>query len=217
VNRDTGTRRAAGPPATPGAGQGGGSPRDEEFRAFVLANRGQLVRTATFLASGDRFAAEDLVQTALMRVYVAWPRVRPETVEAYARKALTNALIDSRRRAFARHERAHAEVPDVIAVDPPPADDTETAVFAALAELPPRMRAAIVLRHLTELSVAETADALNCSEGTVKSQTARGLAQLRAALAPDVLHHSGLPTDLAGSVAPRHADVTIRTTHRGST
>ena len=87
--------------------------RDEQFRAYVLASRGQLVRTATFLASGDRFAAEDLVQTALMRLYVAWPRVRTETVDAYARKSLLNALIDDRRRAFTRHERAHAEVPDV--------------------------------------------------------------------------------------------------------
>ena len=65
------------------------------------------------LTAGDRHAAEDLVQTALMRVYVAWPRVRPETVDAYARKALLNAMIDNRRRPFARFERSHAEVPDV--------------------------------------------------------------------------------------------------------
>ena len=55
--------------------------RDEQFRAYVLASRGGLVRTATFLASGDRFQAEDLVQTALMRLYVAWPRVRAETMQ----------------------------------------------------------------------------------------------------------------------------------------
>ena len=121
--------------------------RDEQFRAYVTASRGQLVRTATFLASGDQFAAEDLVQTALMRLYVAWPRVRTETVDAYARKALLNAMIDDRRRAFTRHERAHAEVPDVAVIDQP-RTDTETAVFAALAALPPRMRAAVVLRHL---------------------------------------------------------------------
>jgi RNA polymerase sigma-70 factor (sigma-E family) len=194
--------------------------RDDQFRAYVSASRGKLVRTATFLASGDRFAAEDLVQTALMRLYVAWPRVRAETLDAYARKALLNAMIDDRRRAFARHERAHAQVPD-IAISDEPRTDTETAVFVALAALPPRMRAAVVLRHLCELSVAETADALGCSEGTVKSQTARALTQLRAALAPDVLAPdvlapSGLPTDPDRSVDVRHADDTVRTPNRGS-
>jgi RNA polymerase sigma-70 factor (sigma-E family) len=190
--------------------------RDEQFRAYVLARRGQLVRTATFLASGDRFAAEDLVQTALMRLYVAWPRVRSETVDAYARKSLLNALIDDRRRAFTRHERVRAEVPDV-GIDDQQPTETESAVFAALAALAPRMRAAVVLRHLCELSVSETADALRCSEGTVKSQTARGLTQLRAALTPDFLPLSGLPTELDASVDLRHADDAVRTPYiRGS-
>jgi RNA polymerase sigma-70 factor (sigma-E family) len=156
--------------------------RDEQFRSYVLGRRGQLLRTATFLASGDRFAAEDLVQTALMRLYVAWPRVRPDSVDAYTRKAMLNALIDDRRRAFTRHERAHAHVPDIAVDDQPAVTETETVVFAALADLPPRMRAAVVLRHLVELNVAETAAALGCSEGTVKSQTARGLAALRTSL-----------------------------------
>lgn len=188
--------------------------RDEQFRAYVLANRGQLVRTATFLAAGDRFAAEDLVQTALMRLYVAWPRVRTETVDAYARKSLLNALIDDRRRAFSRHERAHAHVPEIAVNDQPP-EDTQTAVFTALAALPPRMRAAVVLRHLNELSVAETAETLRCSEGTVKSQTARALSQLRTALSLDAppdtddSHHTGLLTGLDASVDLRHADDAI--------
>jgi RNA polymerase sigma-70 factor (sigma-E family) len=184
--------------------------RDEQFRAYVMSKRGQLVRTATFLASGDRFAAEDLVQTALMRLYVAWPRVRTDTVDAYARKALLNALIDDRRRAFTRHERVHAEVPDV-GINDQPTTEVDTAVFAALAALPPRMRAAVVLRHLCELSVTETAEALNCSEGTVKSQTARALSQLRAALTPDVLSPSGLLTDGDATVDLRHADDIVRT------
>jgi RNA polymerase sigma-70 factor (sigma-E family) len=197
------------------------SSRDEQFRAYVTSNRGRLVRTATFLSSGDRYAAEDLVQTALMRLYVAWPRVRTETVDAYTRKALLNALIDDRRRAFTRHERAHASVPELAVVDEPATDtETETAVFAALSALPPRMRAAVVLRHLCELSVTETAEALNCSEGTVKSQTARGLTQLRSALTPDVPHHCevlqypGLRTEAPRSVEPPHADDTVRTAYR---
>jgi RNA polymerase sigma-70 factor (sigma-E family) len=188
--------------------------RDEQFRTYVLNSRGHLLRTATFLTSGDRHGAEDLVQTALMRLYVAWPRVRPETVDAYARKSMLNALIDNRRRPAARFERSRAAVPDVPVDDPPPSE-TETAVFAALAQLPPRMRAAVVLRHLLDLSVAETADALNCSEGTVKSQTARGLDQLRAALAP-TLPTTGLQTD-SPSVDLRHAEAPVRTPDLGDT
>jgi RNA polymerase sigma factor (sigma-70 family) len=92
-----------------------------------------------------------------------------------------NAHLDERRRPYARHERNHAKVPDVVVEEARPSD-TEGAVFRALAELPPRMRVAVILRHLHDASVAEAADALGSSEGTVKSQTARGLAQLRAAL-----------------------------------
>jgi len=197
--------------------------RDEQFRGYVVSSRGKLLRTATFLTSGDAHAAEDLVQTALMRLYVAWPRVRAETVDAYARKSLLNALIDNRRRPFARHEHSHAELPEVAIADSGFGDgptDTETAVFAALAALPPRMRAAVVLRHLCDPSVSETADALNCSEGTVKSQTARGLDHLRTTLsrrlaAADLPVTPGLPTDLS-SVDLRHADATVRTASRGS-
>jgi RNA polymerase sigma-70 factor (sigma-E family) len=171
--------------------------RDEQFRAYVVASRGKLLRTATFLVSGDRFAAEDLVQTALMRLYVAWPRVRAETVDAYARKAMLNALIDHKRRPFVRHERTWSRVPDM-PFEEAPATDPGAAVFAALAALPPRMRAAVVLRHLSQLSITETAEALGCSEGTVKSQTARGLAQLRALLKPESVQTAGAPSE------PRH-------------
>src|SRR6266542_454826 len=156
--------------------------REDQFRAYVLQSRGSLLRTATLLASGNAHQAEDLVQTVLLRMYVSWPRIRSETRNAYARKMLVNAHLDERRRPYARHEQNHAEVPDV-AVEAAPPSDTEAAVFRALAELPPRMRAAVILRHLHDASVAETADALGCSEGTVKSQTARGLAKLRASLA----------------------------------
>jgi RNA polymerase sigma-70 factor (sigma-E family) len=139
------------------------------------------VRLATLLASGDAFLAEDLVQIALTRLYVAWPRVRTETVDAYVRRTIVNALIDEKRRPFSRRERTHAVVPEV-AVQSPEPDDESAAVFRALTELPPRMRAAVVLRHLQQLTVAETADALDCSEGNVKSQTARGLDRLRTVL-----------------------------------
>lgn len=156
--------------------------RDDQFRAYVLGSRGRLVRTATLLAAGDAHEAEDLVQTVLLRMYLSWRRIRSETRDAYARRMLVNALLDERRRPHARHERNEAEVPD-IAVDAAEPSDVETAVFRALAGLPPGMRAAVILRHLHDASVSETAQALGCSEGTVKSQTARGLEHLRASLA----------------------------------
>jgi RNA polymerase sigma-70 factor (sigma-E family) len=173
--------------------------REDQFRAYVLQSRGNLLRTATLLASGNAHQAEDLVQTVLLRMYVTWPRIRLDTRDAYARKMLVNAHLDERRRPYARHEQNHAEVPDV-AVEAAPPSDTEAAVFRALAELPPRMRAAVILRHLHDASVAETADALGCSEGTVKSQTARGLAKLRATLA-----------ELSNDTSTRAADGTERT------
>jgi RNA polymerase sigma-70 factor (sigma-E family) len=155
--------------------------RDQEFRAYVTQNRGGLLRAATLLASGDSHRAEDLVQTVLIRIYLAWPRIRQETLNAYARRALVNAHLDDRRRPHSRYERAHAEPPE-IAVEESGTTEIEAALFRALNELPPGMRAAVVLRHVCEVSVAEAADALGCSEGTVKSQTARGLGQLRTAL-----------------------------------
>jgi RNA polymerase sigma-70 factor (sigma-E family) len=166
--------------------------RDDQFRTYVTGSRGRLVRTATLLASGNADEAEDLVQTVLLRMYLRWPRIRAETRDAYARRMLVNAHLDERRRPRARHERNQADVPDV-AVEPTPPSDLEAAVFRALAELPPRMRAAVILRHLHEASVAETAEALGCSEGTVKSQTARGLDHLRASLCelrPETSDHS---------------------------
>jgi RNA polymerase sigma-70 factor (sigma-E family) len=154
---------------------------DEQFRAWVQDRRGDLLRTAIFLAAGDRWAAEDLVQTTLMRLYVAWPRVRADTAEAYARRCLLNALIDHRRLSATHRELSRVEPPETAVSDPPPID-TRSAVFDALAQLPVRMRAAVVMRHLLDLSVEETAEALRCRQGTVKSQTARGLDQLRTAL-----------------------------------
>jgi RNA polymerase sigma-70 factor (sigma-E family) len=154
---------------------------DEQYRAYVEARRGDLVRTAIFLAAGDQWAAEDLVQTALTRLYVAWPRVRAESVDAYARRCLLNALIDHRRLAVTHREQTRAELPEV-AVSDSQGIDMRSAVFGALGRLPPRMRAAVVMRHLLDLSVEETAEALRCRRGTVKSQTARGLDQLRVAL-----------------------------------
>jgi RNA polymerase sigma-70 factor (sigma-E family) len=166
-----------------GTGAGGG--RDAEFGAFVVARRAQLLRLATLLAAGDAHLAEDLVQTALTRLYVAWWRVeRDQGAEAYCRRILVNAVVDERRRPWRRTETSRADLPDVPAQESS-AEDRD-AVRAALAELGPRMRAAVVLRHWLGYDVAECAQLLGCSEGTVKSQTARGLDRLRLLLSDDL-------------------------------
>ncbi len=155
--------------------------RDTHFQDYVRARRGVLLNIATLLCAGDRHRAEDLVQIALTRLYTAWPRARRMDVDAYVRRILVNALIDEKRRPFARRETPLSEPPEPRRyADHDP--DEDGALRAALADLPPRMRAAVVLRHVEGLSVDETASALRCSTGTVKSQTARALDKLRAAL-----------------------------------
>jgi len=155
--------------------------REEEFEAYVRRRRGPMLRSATLLTAGDTHSAEDLVQATLVRLYLAWPRARRTNLDAYARRALVNNLIDEKRRPFARRERVVERVPEGIE---PAAADVPDAVLAALAALPPGMRAVIVLRHIEGLSVEETAAALGCRPGSVKSQTARGLEKLRAELIP---------------------------------
>jgi RNA polymerase sigma-70 factor (sigma-E family) len=153
--------------------------RDREFTEFVIARRAALVRVAALLVSGNLARAEDVVQTALTRLYVAWPRVRPDTVDAYARRCVVNAATDDHRSLFNRREQVRAELPDVTALEPGSGDATP--IVALLGALPAGMRAAVVLRYVEGLSVAETAHAMGCSEGTVKSQSARGLERLRVA------------------------------------
>lgn len=155
--------------------------QDTAFADFVRAERGRLVATGRLLTAGDVHLAEDLVQIALTRVYLAWGKVRTDR-SAYARKVLVNCFIDHRRKPSVRRESTIDEVPDGPSVAGPEALDPE--LVRALADLPPRMRAAVVLRHVHDLSIDETAQLLGCSTGNVKSQTARGLDKLRAALEP---------------------------------
>jgi RNA polymerase sigma-70 factor (sigma-E family) len=157
--------------------------RDREFTEFVVVQRAALVRVAALLVSGDTAKAEDVVQTALTKLYLAWPRVRSDTAKAYARRCVVNAAMDDRRSLFSKRERISAQLPDFAAVDPH--RDDATAVVALLATLPAGMRAAVVLRYVEGLSIAEAADAMGCSEGNVKSQSARGLDRLREAMPQD--------------------------------
>jgi RNA polymerase sigma-70 factor (sigma-E family) len=156
------------------------SDRELEFTAFVLEHRAALVRTATLVAAGDAHRAEDAVQEALARFYAAWPRVSAELRFAYARRCVVNAVMTEHRRLFRRRERSAPELPDVAEL--PQYDSDVRDLFAAIADLPAGMRAAVVLRHVEGLSVGETANVLGCSVGNVKSQCARGLAQLKSRL-----------------------------------
>jgi RNA polymerase sigma-70 factor (sigma-E family) len=153
----------------------------EEFTAYVAASAARMRRTA-YLMCGDWQRAEDEVQTALVKLYLAWDRVRVrQSLDAFVRTTLIRGLIDERRRPW-RREHAQAALPDRAAAEPWPLEDRLT-VRDALAKVPPRQRAVLVLRFYEDCDVAETARLVGCSEGTVKSQTARGLARLRELLA----------------------------------
>lgn len=166
-----------------------GSQRDAEFAAFVREHRGPLLRMARLLTAGEEAGAEDLVQTALTRLYVRWPLVRrADHPVAYARRVLTRVHVDESRRAHRRREQSSEPVTDgrhLAGAEREP-DDVETreAVLAALAELAPGQRAVVVLRHWCDLDVASAARVLGCSEGAVKSQNAKALAHLRERLIP---------------------------------
>jgi RNA polymerase sigma-70 factor (sigma-E family) len=157
-----------------------------EFVSFVGAHRQDLMRTAALLCAGDEQFAEDVVQTTLTKLYLAWPRVRrADSRLAYARASLTNVFIDECRRAHRRRETPTAELHDGSEALVPAHDrELRAVVLAALDALGPRQRAVVVLRHWHDLDVVETARILGCSTGTVKSQNARALATLRAALGP---------------------------------
>jgi RNA polymerase sigma-70 factor (sigma-E family) len=165
----------------------GMSPRsddDERFHALVARSTAPLTRLA-YLLCGDQHLANDLVQTGFVRLYQAWPRVRDkDTADAYARKVLLRSWLNEQRRPWRRAESRDGVVPDRPAPETDPASDThqKEVLRAALRRLPPRQRAAVVLRYWSQHTVTETAAVLRCSEGTVKSQTARGLATLRKAL-----------------------------------
>ncbi|MGZ3141824.1 SigE family RNA polymerase sigma factor [Lentzea chajnantorensis] len=149
--------------------------RDREFGEFVDA-RALVMRRTAFLLCGDWHRAEDIVQNALIKLYVAWPRVRRDSVDAYARKVLVRTSIDESRRGFFQRERSVDAVPERAAPEPSTAD---LDLRQALDALPPGQRAVVVLRYWEDLSITETARILGRTEGTVKSQAAKGLAALR--------------------------------------
>ena len=157
-----------------------GGEDDAGFRAFVVAHRSALLRTA-YMLTGDRGHAEDLVQTALLKACRHWPRVTERgDPSAYVRRVLVTTAISWRRRMLTTEQ--------VIDVVPERAHHDQHAersdeVMRALRALPPRMRAVVVLRFYEDRSEAQTAELLGCSVGTVKTQASRAMARLRLALA----------------------------------
>jgi len=155
---------------------------DPGFVEFVAARSAALFRTAVLIV-GDRHVAEDLVQSALERAYRHWDRVASmDAPEAYVRRILANLAADHHR----RRGRAPLPLPlmdhDGPARDAYPDVDEHDAVIRMLNDLPPRMRAVLVLRYYDDMTEAQIAEALGVSLGTVKSQAARGLAKLREAM-----------------------------------
>jgi RNA polymerase sigma-70 factor (sigma-E family) len=160
--------------------------RDAEFGEFLDSRAAVMRRTAFLLCGGDSHRAEDLLQETLTKIYVAWPRIRRDgSVDAYSRKTMVRAAIDQSRRAYRRRESVVEDVPEVSGEQAGVEDAVD--VRRALAQLPAGQRAVVVLRYWEDLSVTETAQALGKSEGTVKSQAAKGLAALRKLLGTDDL------------------------------
>lgn len=178
----TGVGSSAAAPVDPG----GGSAADD-FTEFVRGRSTALLRTAVLLTGGDRGQAEDLLQGVLERMFVRWRRIR-ESPEAYARRALVHAAVNR-----SRTRRRRPEIPlldpgaAVSAADATSSVDERDLLVRALLTLPPRQRAVLVLRYFDDLSEVDTAIALGCSVGTVKSAASRALARLRERLPRD--HH----------------------------
>jgi RNA polymerase sigma-70 factor (sigma-E family) len=154
--------------------------RDAAYVEYVAARQAHLRRIA-YAVCGDWHRADDVLQTALTKLYLAWPRMRGDEPDAYVRRIIVRADIDDRRRPW-RRERAGLDGVDPSAREGMPAGE-RSELFAALQALPPMQRRTVVLRYWLGLSVQETARELGISEGTVKSHASRGRAALQRVLA----------------------------------
>jgi RNA polymerase sigma-70 factor (sigma-E family) len=152
--------------------------RDADFTAYLQARQARLLRTA-YLLTGDRHQAEDLLQTSMAKLYLAWDRVRERgNIDAYARRILVNENNSLWRRPWKRREHVSDELPEAGFHDSYD-EGLGAAVWDIVSTLPRKARAVVVLRYYEQLSEAETAEVLGISVGTVKSQTSRALASLR--------------------------------------
>jgi RNA polymerase sigma-70 factor (sigma-E family) len=156
------------------------SHQEDEFRHFVAAQAASLHRSA-YLLCGDWHLANDLVQEALAKTYRHWARVqRADSPEAYVRRIVFNEA----NRHWRRQKNTIVASQDNVAITEDSADEIvrRDRLFRALLALPPRQQATVVLRYLDGFSEKETASILQCSEGTVKSQSSRALASLKSHL-----------------------------------
>jgi RNA polymerase sigma-70 factor (sigma-E family) len=156
-------------------------PRDHgnpDFRDYVTDRRRSLLRTA-YLLTGNRADAEDLVQAALAKTYLAWDRIEDRrALDGYVRKAMVNTHISWWRRRRLE-EYPTDEIPDQVVADHSGTSDLQDSLRRAVDRLPERMRAAVVLRYFEDMTEAEVADVLGVSLGTVKSTVSRAVAKLR--------------------------------------
>jgi len=177
--------------------------RDTEYTEYVTARLPSLRRLAAVLCGGDWHRADDLVQSTLTKLYMHWGRVRAaDHADAYARSVLVREFIHERRSGWAKRVSLSGEV-----IDGPAAAVDQDAVLdlrAAVAALPARQRATLVLRFYCDLNVVQSAAVLGCSPGTVKSQTARALDSVRRALGPAHAARTGTAAGLGSAATAEH-------------
>ncbi|MDG4760216.1 SigE family RNA polymerase sigma factor [Micromonospora sp. WMMD710] len=194
---------------------------EEEFREFVAARSPALLRTA-YLLAGDWATAEDLLQTALTKTYLAWKRLGGiEAVEPYARRVMVNTSTSWWRRRW-HGERPTEVLPERAGVDEIEQQLDRDLLWRHLRELPTRQRAVLVLRYYEDMSEAQTAAMLDISPGTVKSQASRALATLRRRLGsavPELAADTATPgrAATAGTARTGGAGYLTRRTPAGTT
>mgnify|MGYP002403144415 CR=1 FL=1 len=161
--------------------------RDEEFTAYLAARQPSLLRTA-YLLTGDRHQAEDILQTALAKLYLAWDKVNDRgSIDAYVRRIMVNENNSLWRRPWKKREYATEVIPEGEAHHDTYDEGLGSALWDVVQSLPPKARAVVVLRYYEQMTEAETAEVLGISVGTVKSQCSRALASLRERV-PAELH-----------------------------
>lgn len=153
--------------------------RDAEFTAYLAARQPALLRTA-YLLTGDRHQAEDVLQTSLAKLYLAWDKVRDRgAIDGYVRRIMVNENNSVWRRGWKRREHATDSVPEAAPHRDAYDEGVGDALWQVVQTLPRKARAVVVLRYYEQLTEAETAEVLGITVGTVKSQTSRALATLR--------------------------------------